>query len=76
MSNKQSPLLAKVEEILRVNGSVSTLKFRRLGINSPAQCSKELKARGAIIDKTTQKVTDELGNEHPRVAFYKLKGRK
>ena len=75
-TKRLTPLLARVEEILILNDSVNTLKFRRLGIYSPAQCIKELKARGLIIEKTTQKVTDELGNEHPRVAFYKLKGGK
>lgn len=75
MYKKLSPLLAKTLEILSNNNEyVSTLKLRRLGIISPSQCIAELKERGAIIEKITKEVTDELGIVYKRVAHYKLVG--
>lgn len=74
MKNDLSPLLAKVVEILNQNIYVNTFEFRRLGIASPPQCIKELKERGAIIEKVTKEFTDELGILYKRVAHYKLAG--
>lgn len=74
MNKKLSPLLSKVVEILSTNEYVNTFEFRRLGIASPPQCIAELKKRGAIIEKETKDVTDELGIVYEGIAHYKFVG--
>ena len=74
MNKPLSPSLAEVLHHLSQNKSLNTVELHELGINSPAHCIAKLKAKGAIIEKTTRTVTSNSGREHKRIACYRLIG--
>jgi hypothetical protein len=70
----QATALTKLHQILidHQDTYLSTVDLLELEIFSPASGIARIKTTGVSIDTIYQSITDQDGNVHPRVAFYKI----